>query len=147
MENNSGISAIINDLYSRFQEVQGKMAGLMKENKPVSNREEFEAHAKAMNELTDRLAGLSNGIKLQESIASEQMKEKSKQLVKSSPKKMKNQGLREVEVMVGRGVSVKVKTYYYSEKIAVEKSAANVAKAKVFIQHLYCWESMKDSHH
>jgi hypothetical protein len=56
------------------------------------------------------------GLKLQELVASEEIREKAKQLVKSQPKRMKNQGLREVEVKVASGSAVRIKSEYYSGK-------------------------------
>ncbi len=65
---------------------------------------------------TDKLAGLMTAHKVQQSIDSSELQEDAAKLIKSSPKKLKNQGPREVDISFARGESVKIKTNYYSRK-------------------------------
>ena len=116
MENNSGIREIINDLKRQIQEELKELGRIAQEQQVIRNREELEKYEQEVARHTDGLAGLMVGLKLQESIASERITEQSKQLVKSAAKRMKNQGVREVEVKVARGATVRVKSEYYSGK-------------------------------
>lgn len=116
MEDNSGIRGIIDDLKRQIQEKLQELERFLADQRKIKNREELEKYEQEVASQTDGLAGLMVGLKLQESIASEEIREKAKQLVKSQPKRMKNQGLREVEVKVARGASVRIKNDYYSGK-------------------------------
>src|SRR6266545_941620 len=116
MEDNSGMREIIDDLKRQIQEKLKELENFQREQRQIKNREEFEKYEQEVVNQTDGLAGLMVGLKLQESIASEEIKEKAKQLVKSQPQRMKNQGVREVEVKVARGAAVRIKNDYYSGK-------------------------------
>lgn len=116
MEDNSGMREIIDDLKRQIQEKLQELEKFQTEQRQINNREELEKYEQEVASHTDGLAGLMVGLKLQESAASEEIREKAKQLVKSQPKGMKNQGLREVEVKVARGAVVRIKSDYYSGK-------------------------------
>jgi hypothetical protein len=76
----------------------------------------LEAMEREIIKVTDRLAGLIVAQKVQQSIDSAELKEEGSKLVKSLPKKMKNQGPREVEIQPSRGGPVKVVANYFSQK-------------------------------
>lgn len=116
MENDSGVETIIAGLKRQIQEELNGLARLGEETRRISSREELEAYEQEVASRTDRLAGLVVGLKLQESIASSEVEEQAKQLVKSYPKRLKNQGLREVALRVVRGGTVRLKTSYYTGK-------------------------------
>lgn len=82
----------------------------------VRNANELEGIEREIVAATDKLAGLMTAHKVQQSIDSSELQEDATNLVKSSPKKLKNQGPREVEISFARGEPVKIKTNYYSRK-------------------------------
>jgi DNA-directed RNA polymerase specialized sigma subunit len=89
---------------------------LYKDRIIVRNANELEDIEREIVAATDKLAGLMTAHKVQQSIDSSELQEDATNLVKSSPKKLKNQGPREVEISLARGEPVKIKTNYYSRK-------------------------------
>ena len=89
---------------------------LYKDRIIVRNANELEGIEREIVAATDKLAGLMTAHKVQQSIDSSELQEDATNLVKSSPKKLKNQGPREVEISLVRGEPVKIKTNYYSRK-------------------------------
>jgi hypothetical protein len=89
---------------------------LYKDRIIVRNANELEGIEREIVAATDKLAGLMTAHKVQQSIDSSELQEDATNLVKSSPKKLKNQGPREVEISLARGEPVKIKTNYYSRK-------------------------------
>jgi hypothetical protein len=89
---------------------------LYKDRIIVRNANELEGIEREIVAATDKLAGLMTAHKVQQSIDSSELQENATNLVKSSPKKLKNQGPREVEISLARGEPVKIKTNYYSRK-------------------------------
>ena len=53
---------------------------------------------------------------IQESLDSEQMKQKSAELIKSMPHQMKSQGLRDVKITPAKGEAINIKAAYYTRK-------------------------------
>ena len=82
----------------------------------IKDANDLEALEKEIIKATDKLAGLITAQKIQQALDSEEVKRQEKELVKNLPRTIKNQGLREVEIMPSRGEPVKVKTTYYSKK-------------------------------
>lgn len=82
----------------------------------VKTAEEVEALEGRIIEATDRLAGALVAQKVQDSIKSEELKDEAALLVKTYPKRMKNQGLRDVTIRPSRGEPFTVKTTYFSQK-------------------------------
>lgn len=107
---------IINDLKRQIQEKLQELGKFQTDERQFNNREELEKYEQEVARQTDGLAGLLVGLKLQESIANERVTAQAKQLMKRAGKRMKNQGVREVEVKVARGATVRVKSEYYSGK-------------------------------
>jgi hypothetical protein len=82
----------------------------------VKDAVQLEATEKEIIKATDKLAGLLTAQKIQQSIDSDEMKTETKKLVRTIPKKLKNQGWREVEIYPSRGGAVRVKASYFSKK-------------------------------
>jgi hypothetical protein len=82
----------------------------------IMNAAELEKFEKDIAKKTDRLAGLLTAKVIQESLDSEQMKQKSSELIKSMPQPMESQGLRDVTIIPSRGGPVTVKAAYYTKK-------------------------------
>jgi hypothetical protein len=82
----------------------------------VKNADELEAIEREIIKATDRLAGLMIAQKVQQALDSPEVQQESCELIDALPKKMKNQGQREIEIQTSRGEAVKVKASYYTQK-------------------------------
>ena len=82
----------------------------------VKTAEELEALERRIIEATDNLAGALVAQKVQDSIKSKELKDEAAHLVSTYPKKMKNQGLRDVTIRPSRGEPFTVETTYFSQK-------------------------------
>jgi hypothetical protein len=80
----------------------------------VTNPRDLEQTERLIVQTTDKLAGLVTALKIQQAIASEDFIDKSSELVKSMPNKLKSQGIRLVPVQTSRGEPVEIATKYYS---------------------------------
>jgi hypothetical protein len=82
---------------------------------------ELEALEKEIVRRTDQLAGLLIGYKVQQSIESEELKKETLKLIEACPKKLKNQGGREVRIHPLRGEEVTITCSYFSQKSKKDK--------------------------
>jgi len=83
---------------------------IQKEKGLVKTAEELEALERRIIEATDKLAGALVAQKVQASIHSKELKEEASLLGNTYPKKMKNQGIRDVTIRPSRGELFTVKT-------------------------------------
>jgi hypothetical protein len=111
-EANSHLSAIKSELEDAFKEVEE----LLNSDEYAKNAGELEMLEKEIVRKTDRLAGLLIGYKVQQSVDSEELSKESQDLIKACPKKLKNQGKREVKIQPLRGELVSIKVSYFSQK-------------------------------
>jgi len=105
-EPNSGSERHIDKIEQQVQDAFKELERLYKERIIVRNANELEAIERQVVAATDKLAGLMTAHKVQQSIDSSELQEEATKLVKSSPKKLKNQGPREVEISLARGEPV-----------------------------------------
>jgi len=96
---------------------------IKKERSLVKTAEELEALERRIIEATDRLAGALIAQKVQDSIKGKELKDEAAAFVKAYPKRMKNQGLRDVTIRPSRGEPFTVKTTYFSQKGKRKKKA------------------------
>ena len=82
----------------------------------ISTPEDLQAAERAIITATDKLAALMTGLKIQQAVDSDDLKEKADQLIQSMPGKLKNQGRRLVTIQTSRGEPVKVDAPYFSRK-------------------------------
>ena len=105
------------------EEIQNKINQALKELDQIRNKQqsittpaELQAAERAIVNATDKIASLMTGLKIQQAVDSDDLDEKSDQLVQSMPEKLKNQGKRLVSIQTSRGEPVKVAAPYYSRK-------------------------------
>jgi len=115
-EPTSGSERHILNIEQKIEESFKELEKLYKDRIIVRNATELEAIERKVVAATDKLAGLMTAHKVQHSVDSSVLKQDATNLVKSSSKKLKNQGPREVEISFARGEPVKIKTNYYSRK-------------------------------
>lgn len=99
---------------------------IQKEKGLVKTAKELEALERRIVEATDKLAGALVAQKVQASIDNKELKDEASVLIKTYPKKMKNQGIRDVTIRPSRGEPFAVKTTYFSQKGKRKKKAVRV---------------------
>jgi hypothetical protein len=107
-----GLDSIQQKIDQAFQEIDL----IQKERSLVGTGEELEALERRIIEATDKLAGALVAQKVQDSIKSKELRDEAALLVKTYPKKMKNQGVRDVTIRPSRGDPFRVETTYFSRK-------------------------------
>ena len=114
---------IIPDEAGQAEEIQKQINQALTELDHIRNQrqtittpEELQAAEQAIIKATDKLAALLTGLKIQQAVDSDELKEKADQLVQSLPGKLKNQGKRLVSIQTSRGEPVKVAAQYFSRK-------------------------------
>jgi hypothetical protein len=112
LEVSSHLAVIKLELEEALKEIEG----LLDSNEYAKNASELEALEKEIVRKTDRLAGLLIGYKVQQSVDSEELSAESVKLIDACPKKLKNQGRREVKIHCLRGEEVIIKCAYFSQK-------------------------------
>ncbi len=110
------VQAVSNSIEKAIEKALKKIDLIQKERNLVKTAEELEALEQRIIEATDKLAGALVAQKVQDSIKSKELKDEAALLVKTHPKKMKNQGLRDVTIRPSRGEPFTVKTTYFSQK-------------------------------
>ena len=111
-ENPDHIEIIKRQIEEALQEIENVKSRTSK----IRNAEELEKFEEDIAKKTDKLAGLLTAKAIQESLDSEEMKQKSNELIKSMPHQMRSQGLRDVKITPARGGSISVKAAYYTKK-------------------------------
>jgi predicted transcriptional regulator len=100
----------------QIDEVLKEIEKLKNQTSTILNATELEKFEKEIAKKTDKLAGLLTAKVIQESLDSDDMKQKSSELIKSIPQRMESQGRRDVTIMPSRGGAVTVKAAYYTKK-------------------------------
>lgn len=113
---NPVVEGHISSIEKQIKDVLQEVEVLIERNASIKDASGLEAIEREIIEVTDRLAGLVVAQKIQQSIDSAEQKEEARKLANSLPKKMKNQGPREVQIQTSRGVPVKVMASYFSQK-------------------------------
>ena len=106
----------IETINQQIEEVLEQIEKIKNQTSKILSPEELEKFEKDIAKKTDRLAGLLTAKAIQESLVSEEMKQKSNDFLKNLPHRMKSQGLRDVKITPARGGAVTVKAAYYSRK-------------------------------
>lgn len=101
---------------AELDEALRKVEDLLNPDEYAQNATELEALETEIVRRTDRLAGLLIGYKIQQSVDSKELAEETRALIEVCPKKLKNQGGREVKIQPLRGEGVRIKTAYFSQK-------------------------------
>ena len=110
----------------RIEEALKEVDFIQKERSLVKTAGELEALERRIIEATDKLAGALVAQKVQDSIKSKELQDEAVLLVKTYPKRMKNQGLRDVTIRPSRGEPFTVKTTYLSQKGKRKKKPGRV---------------------
>ncbi len=106
------LEAIENQINEALKDLEA-----IRNNKAIlTNPKDLEEAEGTIVNATDKIAGLLTALKIQQAVASEDLKENSTELVRNIPTKLKSQGVRLVSVQTSRGEPVDIATRYYSRK-------------------------------
>jgi hypothetical protein len=101
---------------TRIQKIYLELEELRKNKKLITTPEELEAIEREIIILTNELASLILGQKLQESLDSEESFEAEKILIKGWSQRLKNEGKIKVNICTSTGTVVEISTRYYRRK-------------------------------
>ena len=101
---------------------------IRKEKDLVKSAEELEALERRIAEAADKPAGALAAQKVKASIHSRELKEEASLLADTHPRKMKNQGIRDVAIRPSRGEPFTVKTTCFSQKGKRKKTGQGSAR-------------------
>lgn len=110
------VSSSLAVIKSELEEVLKEIEELLDSHEYANNASKLEALEQEIVRTTDRLAGVLIGYKVQQSVASKELDEESVKLIKACPKKLKNQGRREVKIHPLRGEEVVITCAYFSQQ-------------------------------
>ena len=106
----------VNELNTQIQEALGEIEKIRNSKSKMTNPSDLEAIERKITSATDKLASLLTGLKIQQAVDSDELKEQEKQLLESLPEGMKNQGRRAVKIQMSRGEPVSIEAAYFSRK-------------------------------
>lgn len=112
MDKKDHVESIKQEIEAAIQELEQ----IKSRSSKILCAEELEKFEKDIAKKTSRLAGLFTAKVIQESLDSDEMSQKSSELVKSMPHELKNQGLRDVNITTASGEVVTVKAAYHTRK-------------------------------
>jgi HD superfamily phosphodiesterase len=104
------------EIQKQINQALTELDQIRNQRQAITTPEELQAAEQAIIKATDKLAALLTGLKIQQAVDSDELKEKADQLVQSLPGKLKNQGKRLVSIQTSRGEPVKVAAQYFSRK-------------------------------
>jgi vacuolar-type H+-ATPase subunit I/STV1 len=87
----------------------------------ITDQDGLQAVERSILQETDKIAALMTALKIQQAVDSDELREKSDELVQAVPEKLKNQGRRLVSIQTSRGAAIKVAAPYYSRKKKKDK--------------------------
>jgi len=121
-----GVREQITEVEKGIEKALKEIDLIQKEKSLVKTAEELEALERRIVEATDKLAGALVAQKVQASIHSKELKDEAGRLVNTYPRKMKNQGIRDVTIRPSRGEPFTVKATYFSQKGKRKKKPGRV---------------------
>lgn len=116
VEKDLSAQGTISVIEKKIEDTLREINEIQKTKSLVKTAEQLEALERRILEATDKLAGALVAQKVQESIKDKEFKDDADLLVKTCPKILKNQGIREVTIRPSRGEPFKVETSYFSRK-------------------------------
>lgn len=111
----------IGDIEKEIEDASLNLEWIIRKKHFIHDASSLEEVERDIFKATDNLAGQLLALKIQESLDSPELKEDGSELIDACPKKMKNQGPREVKIRPFRGEPIIVKSSYYSPKKGKKK--------------------------
>lgn len=121
-ENSNNDGNRVEEIQDQIQQTLKEIEQIRKSQMILTSASDLELAERKILQATDKLASLLTGLKIQQAIDSDEIKEQEKQLIEALPEKLKNQGRRRVEIQTSRGAPVTVEVPYFSRKKKKSKS-------------------------
>jgi hypothetical protein len=122
---NEGVQA--EEIQTQIDQALKELDQIRNQRQSITTPTDLQAAERTIIQATDKLAALMTGLKIQQTVDSEELSEKADELVQAMPEKLKNQGRRLVSIRTSRGAAVKVAAPYYSRK---KKKSKRIKKKK-----------------
>ena len=106
----------IEEIENQIREALDELEEIRNSKMKITSPSELEAAERKIVRATDKLASLLTGMKIQQAVDSDDLKEQEKQLLESLPEDFKNQGRRRVQIQTSRGEPVAIEAAYFSRK-------------------------------
>jgi hypothetical protein len=104
------------EIQKQINQALNEIDQIRNQRQSITTPAELQVAEQAIVKATDKLAALMTGLKIQQAVDSDDLKDKADQLIQSMPGKLKNQGRRLVSIQTSRGAPVKVAAQYFSRK-------------------------------
>jgi len=111
---NSSVEANLGILENQIYESQLEIEWLIKEILHIKDPEALYEAERSIDEATKRLAARILSLKIQESLNKKEIRDEQERIISSIPKKLKNQGPREVTITTSFGMAITVVATYFS---------------------------------
>ncbi len=111
---NSSVEANLGILENQIYESHLEIEWLIKEILHIKDPESLHEAERSIGEATKKLAARILALKIQESLNKKEIRDNQKRIISSIPKKLKNQGTREVNILTSFGVMITVVASYFS---------------------------------
>ena len=110
-DNNDHIETIEDQIEDSLLEIEW----LIREKCHIRNSDSLEAVEKKINDAANRLSANILAQKIQQSFDSPNFQSNAEELINAIPKKLKNQGPRDIKITTSSGEKIEVRTNYYSQ--------------------------------
>jgi len=110
-DNNDHIETIEDKIEDSLLEIEW----LIREKCHIRNSDSLEAVEKKINDAANRLSANILAQKIQQSFDSPNFQSNAEELINAIPKKLKNQGPRDIKITTSSGEKIEVRTNYYSQ--------------------------------
>ena len=104
------------EIQKQINQALEELDRIRNQRQSITTPEDLQAAERAIIKATDKLAALMTGLKIQQAVDSDDLKEKADQLIQSMPGKLKHQGKRLIAIQTSRGEPVKVAAPYFGRK-------------------------------
>jgi hypothetical protein len=108
-------------LENQLYDSQLEIKWLIKEIAHIKDSASLHETEQRILEATNRLAARILALKIQESLDKNEIRDEEKKVVRSVPKKMKNQGVKEVNILTSLGVMITVVASYFNQAAKKDK--------------------------
>jgi uncharacterized coiled-coil DUF342 family protein len=115
-EKASGMIDQADQIQSQINQALKELDQIRNNQQVIADPDTMEAVERTVVQVTDKIAALMTALKLQQAINSDEMRQKTDELVRNMPEKLKNQGPRLVSIQTSRGAAVQVAAPYFSRK-------------------------------
>jgi hypothetical protein len=121
MKKTSGSIDQAEELENQLNQALKKLEQIRNSRQTITDPDGLQAAERAILQATDKIAALMTALKIQQAVDSDELREKTDELVHAMPEKLKSQDRRLVSIQTSRGAAVKVAAPYYSRKKKKDK--------------------------